>query len=108
MTDQPTPRPDVPDLVEMTAAAICNNDNHGVPWDQVRKATAERYRRLARRTLNAVAPEIECRAVEAERAAILKGIRDYFSPVDDEMWEAVRIVCERIERGEYGANKEDR
>lgn len=102
------PRPDVPDVIEMTAAAICNNDNHGVPWDQVRKATAERYRRLAIRTLNAVAPEIERRAVEAERAAIIGGIKHYFSPVDDELWDDVQTLIGRIERGEYGARKEGR
>ncbi|MFC6883481.1 hypothetical protein [Actinomadura yumaensis] len=52
---------DVPDVVEMTAAAICNNDN-STTWDKVRKSTADRYRRLAIRTLNVVAPEIERRA----------------------------------------------
>lgn len=70
------PEPDdVPDIVEMTAAAINNNDNHGVTWDKVRRSTADRYRRLARRTLNAVAPEIE-RQFRERMAAELETLRD--------------------------------
>lgn len=37
---EPTPD-DAPDLIEMTAAAICNNDG-GATWDNVRTATASR------------------------------------------------------------------
>ncbi|GIH70310.1 hypothetical protein [Sphaerimonospora thailandensis] len=36
-----------------------------------------------------------------ERAAIIVGIRAYFAPVDDPLHEDVRILCGRIERGEY-------
>jgi hypothetical protein len=55
-------------LVEITAAALCNNDNHGATWDRVRYATADRYRRLASRALAAVLPEHE-RQVRAKVAA---------------------------------------
>lgn len=41
----------------------------------------------------------------AERAAIIKGIKDYFAAVDDPVYEDVRILCGRIERGEYSATR---
>lgn len=37
----------------------------------------------------------------AERAAIVELIREYFAPVDDPLYEDVRILCERITRGEH-------
>ncbi|MGW0805267.1 hypothetical protein [Nonomuraea sp. NPDC002799] len=46
--------------------------------------------------------EIEA-AIAAERAAIVEGIKSYFAPVDDPLYEDVRILCDRITRGEYGA-----
>ncbi|MFD0885755.1 hypothetical protein ACFQ08_14485 [Streptosporangium algeriense] len=39
--------------------------------------------------------------VSAERAAIVELIREYFAPVDDPLYEDVRILCERITRGEH-------
>lgn len=42
-------------------------------------------------------------AIAAEREAIVKGIRWYFAPVDDPLYEDVRILCDRILRGEYSA-----
>ena len=41
--------------------------------------------------------------VEAQRAALVKDIKHYFAPVDDPLFEDVKILCGRIERGEYGA-----
>ncbi|MEV7805037.1 hypothetical protein AB0O28_19010 [Microbispora sp. NPDC088329] len=37
----------------------------------------------------------------AERAAIINGIRSYFVAVDGPLYEDVRTLCGRIERGEY-------
>lgn len=42
-------------------------------------------------------------AIAAERAAIVEGIQAYFAPVDDPLYEDVRILCDRITRGEYGS-----
>lgn len=42
-------------------------------------------------------------AVEAEREAIVRGIRHYFAPVDDPLHEDVETLCGRILRGEYSA-----
>ena len=36
-----------------------------------------------------------------ERAAIARMVRHYFAAVDDPLYEDVRILCERIERGEH-------
>lgn len=67
---------------------------------------------LADRIAEHALPEIERRAVEAERAAIVKNIRHYFAASDsdgpDGLWEDVQILCGRIERGEYGAREETR
>lgn len=46
--------------------------------------------------------EIEA-AIVAERAAIVEGIKGYFAPADDPPYEDVRILCDRITRGEYSA-----
>ncbi|WP_242890204.1 hypothetical protein [Actinomadura litoris] len=90
-----TTRPqDVPDLIEMAAAAICNNDG-GATWDKVRKATAERYRRLATRVLNAVAPEIERQVRERVAAAI-----EAECSGGTEHWNVAMDHAARIARGE--------
>ncbi|MGW4422567.1 hypothetical protein [Streptosporangium sp. NPDC004631] len=36
-----------------------------------------------------------------ERAAIARMVRSHFAAVDDPLYEDVRILCERIERGEH-------
>ncbi|GIH29088.1 hypothetical protein Aph01nite_73980 [Acrocarpospora phusangensis] len=48
----------------------------------------------------AVAAAVQA-AVTAERAAIVAGIRHYFAPAEDALWDDVRILCDRITRGEY-------
>lgn len=67
---------------------------------------------LADRIAEHALPQIERRAVETERAAIVRNIRHYFaasgSDGPDGLWDDVEVLCGRIERGEYGANKEDR
>lgn len=45
---------------------------------------------------------IRAKVIKAERAAIIAGIKHYFAPSDDPLYEDVRILCDRIERGEYG------
>lgn len=78
--------------------------------------TREHYRRARARIeatpeghcaalADAVMPIVEAerqRAIEAERAAIVKGIKEYFAASDDPLYEDVRVLCGRIERGEYG------
>lgn len=89
------PRPDVPDdLIQIMADA----EFDAPPGCSARDS----YRTV----LAAVVPVIERRAVEAERAAIVKNIRHYFAASDDPLFEDVKVLCGRIERGEYGASKE--
>lgn len=56
--------------------------------------------------LRAVLPvhreQVEREVLTAQRAELVKGIREYFAAADDPLYEDVRILCDRIERGEYG------
>jgi hypothetical protein len=44
--------------------------------------------------------------LEAERAAIIKGIKEFFASVDDTLYDDLITLCGRIERGEYSARGE--
>lgn len=72
-----------------------------VPADLVKIAVQGLIACDVRGILANAIPEIERRAVEAERAAIVGGIKHYFASMDDPLHKDVRILCERIERGEY-------
>lgn len=92
---------DVPDeLVELTAAALCNNDNHGTTWDKVRRSTADRYRRLAARALDAVLPAHEA-TVRARVADEIEAEADRRG--DGSLWDGGMDTAARIARGEAHA-----
>ncbi|WP_433469400.1 hypothetical protein [Spirillospora sp. CA-128828] len=60
------------------------------------------------RTLRAVVPEIERRVGEAERATIARDVKQYFATSDGSLYGDVWILCDRLERGEYGAPRRSR
>jgi len=51
---------------------------------------------VVREALAAVLPAHEAMV----RAKVAKGVKEYFAPADDPLYEDVRILCDRIERGE--------
>ncbi|MEV3980788.1 hypothetical protein [Nonomuraea sp. NPDC049758] len=59
---------------------------------------------MRRRKAEQALAQVLAEAVTTERAAIVEDIRHYFAAVDDPLQEDVRILCDRITRGEYGGS----
>ncbi|MER7126658.1 hypothetical protein [Micrococcus luteus] len=66
-------------------------------------APVEEFDTDARELLEAAAPLIAEQARHEERAAITKLIRSHFAAADDPLYEDIRTLCGRIERGEHRA-----
>jgi len=89
---------DVPaELVDMLADPLTDDAHENCEETGCPGNVRPYFEDLARWVLADLIPEIQ----RQERAAIAKGLKHYFAASDDPLYEDVRILCGRIERGEY-------